>query len=170
MAEVTHGVRAILLRPAIYELWSSLVGGARARTILITDHVRPGAGERILDLWSWSGESLTAMPAGVAYFGVDISEAYIARARDHFGDRAEFVRGDASRFDPAGRQFDLALAVGVLHHLDDDQARGLFSTAANALTPEGRLVTIDPYVFRRSEPPCARGHLARPRSACTPPQ
>jgi SAM-dependent methyltransferase len=35
------------------------------------------------------------------------------------------------------------IAHGVLHHLDDDQARTLFRVARRALKPGGRLVTYD---------------------------
>jgi hypothetical protein len=41
------------------------------------------------------------------YVGVDVSDRYIARARDAFGDRAEFRVGDATRLDDDLRHFDL---------------------------------------------------------------
>ena len=39
--------------------------------------------------------------------------------------------------------FDIVLALGVLHHLDDDEALTLFQIARDAMKPGGRLVTID---------------------------
>ena len=39
--------------------------------------------------------------------------------------------------------FDIVLALGVLHHLDDNEALTLFQIAHDAMKPGGRLVTID---------------------------
>ena len=79
----------------------------------------------------------------VEYVGLDMSEYYIAEARRTFGDRAEFHVGDATIVDRALRNFDLVLAFGVVHHLDDDGSKRLFAGARTALRPEGRLVTLD---------------------------
>jgi cyclopropane fatty-acyl-phospholipid synthase-like methyltransferase len=40
--------------------------------------------------------------------------------------------------------FDIVLAIGLLHHLDDQQAINLFILAQSALKQGGRLITIDP--------------------------
>jgi SAM-dependent methyltransferase len=39
--------------------------------------------------------------------------------------------------------FDLVMANGVLHHLDDAQAKAMLRIAGTALRPNGRLVTLD---------------------------
>jgi SAM-dependent methyltransferase len=39
--------------------------------------------------------------------------------------------------------FDIVLATGVLHHLDDEEAVELFELAARCLKPGKRLVTLD---------------------------
>jgi SAM-dependent methyltransferase len=54
----------------------------------------------------------------------------------------ERVSGGARLVDGRGG-FDIVLATGVLHHLDDEEARELFRTAREALRPGGRLVTLD---------------------------
>lgn len=162
MTEITSGIRSVLSVPAIYELWSRVVGGERARTTLIAEHARPGPTARILDLGCGPGELLSLMPPGVSYVGLDISEPYIARARRRFGHRAQFAVDDATSFDPAGRQFDLALAAGVLHHLDDHQVRSVFAAAAASLTSDGRFVTVDP-VFVPDQSRAAREIISRDR-------
>jgi cyclopropane fatty-acyl-phospholipid synthase-like methyltransferase len=40
-------------------------------------------------------------------------------------------------------EFDIVLAIGVVHHLDDSHASNLFSLASRALVPGGRLLTLD---------------------------
>ena len=41
------------------------------------------------------------------------------------------------------KNFDIILAVGVLHHLDEDSAQSLFKIAQKAMKPKGRLYTRD---------------------------
>jgi SAM-dependent methyltransferase len=143
MSEIRTGVRSVLSLPAVYELWSQLVGGERARSVFVAEYVRPTPGDRVLDLGCGPGDLLAAIDPDVRYLGVDISEAYIESARRRFGDRATFRIGDAARFDVGGERFDIALATGVIHHLDDAAARRMLTTAAAALADGGRLITLD---------------------------
>jgi len=39
--------------------------------------------------------------------------------------------------------FDIVIAKGLVHHLDDVEARKLFAVGCEALKPGGRLVTFD---------------------------
>ena len=135
-------VRSILARPWVYELFSRVVGGEHARVTLVRKHIRPWGGARILDLGCGPG-TLLGYLGHVEYVGVDVSEDYIAQARSQFGGRASFRVGDATRVDPDLRNFDLVLAFGVLHHLDDTEASRLFAHARGALRDGGRLVTLD---------------------------
>jgi SAM-dependent methyltransferase len=154
-------MRSVLSRPAAYELWSRLVGGHRARIALAREHIRPVPGERVLDLGCGPGDVLPYLD-GVEYLGVDISAEYIVRGRERFGDRAEFRTGDATAVAADLRDFDLVLALGVLHHLDDDGAAAMLRGAAGALRPGGRLVTLD-NAFTPDQSPVARAIIARDR-------
>ena len=58
--------------------------------------------------------------------------------------------------------FDVALALGVVHHLDDAEARQLFQTAHDALRPGGKLVTLDG-VFAPHQSAVARYLVRRDR-------
>jgi SAM-dependent methyltransferase len=162
MTEVTSGIRSVLSRPVVYEVWSRLVGGEHGRSTLIREYARPRPADRILDLGCGPGELLAYLPGGVSYLGVDISPDYIARAREQYGTRAEFRVGDATAFDPGDDRFDLVLAFGVLHHLDDDQTGGLLRAAARAVDPGGRVVTVDP-VHAQGQSRAARAIISRDR-------
>lgn len=148
MSEVTSGVRAVLAHPGIYRAWSVAVGGRRCAGLLVRDHVRPADRARILDIGCGPGDMRAHLPRGVDYVGVDISPAYIERARERYGQSAQFRVGDATALGVDLGEFDIVLAFGVLHHLDDAQATALLLGAGRALRRDGRVVTIDPAITR----------------------
>src|SRR5439155_7760463 len=107
-------------------------------------------------------ELLDFLPDAADYVGIDISRDYVVRARERGGPRAQFRVGDATAIDPDLRGFDLVLAFGVLHHLDDLQGRRLFESAAAALRAGGRTVTVDP-TLTRGQSWAARAVISRDR-------
>ena len=82
--------------------------------------------------------------------GFDESEPYVRAAQRRFGGRGTFR---CARVTPgligAYAGFDVVLALGVLHHLDDDGCRTLLEIARAALRPGGRLVTLDGCLVQR---------------------
>jgi SAM-dependent methyltransferase len=161
MAQVTTGVRSVLSHPVVYQSFAKLVGGERVRSRLIGDHIRPWAGMRLLDIGCGPGEMFAHLPQ-VDYTGIDISEPYIEHARERFGDRAEFRVADGAGLPPDLSDFDIALAIAVLHHLDDDEARSLLAGAGSALRPDGRFVAID-CVYTPGQSRAARAIISRDR-------
>jgi SAM-dependent methyltransferase len=139
------GLRSVLASPRVYELWSRLVGGEAGRSTLVREYVRPSPGARVLDLGCGPGE-LVHLLGDVEYVGVDVSERYIAAARESVGGRAEFRVGDATNLDRDLRGFDLVLALGLIHHLDDESSRRVLNAARAALRSGGRFVSVDPTV------------------------
>lgn len=118
--------------------------GGNARAQYAQEYLRARPGERILDIGCGTAEILDYLPAGVHYIGFDLSADYIAAARARYGDRGRF-HNEPVDVALAGRlgSIDLAMANGVLHHLDDAGAHALFELARKVLAPGGRLVTLD---------------------------
>jgi cyclopropane fatty-acyl-phospholipid synthase-like methyltransferase len=56
----------------------------------------------------------------------------------------------------------VVIAVGIVHHLDDAEAKQLFQIAYDALKSGGKLVTVDG-VFTEDQSAAARWLLARDR-------
>ncbi len=88
---------------------------------------------------------MSILPQGTEYWGYDISPEYIDSAQRRFGRRAEFHCGHFNTEQVAiSPKFNLVIAIGVLHHLGDEEARNLFGLAKQALSPRGRVVTVGP--------------------------
>jgi SAM-dependent methyltransferase len=160
---VTHGIRSILSTPWVYDAAQLVMGGRAARTEYARDVIRASKQSRVLDLGCGTAQVLAFLPEGADYWGYDISADYIHAAKQRYGPRGHFVCGiptDAALADAP--PFDIVLATGVLHHLNDDEARTLMKLARVALKPDGRFVSIDP-VWADGQHPVARFLISKDR-------
>jgi SAM-dependent methyltransferase len=133
---------ALLAWPVVYRTFQRFVSG-KGRETYVHEYVRPCPGESVLDIGCGPGDMLDYLP-GVRYVGIDLSSEYVAAARGRYGTRGEFRCEDVGELvvhEPAS--FDLVMANGLLHHLDDIRASQLMHVARQALRPGGRLVTFD---------------------------
>ena len=135
--------RAILGRPTAYGLHSRVAAPEARKRFFVERFLHPAPGERVLDIGCGTAPLLEYMPE-VDYVGFDLSQPYIEEARLRFGERGTFHQR-ALTPEVVGEQepFDLAMAIGVVHHLDDAEAETLFRVAHDALASGGRLVTCD---------------------------
>lgn len=141
-------IRFILRNPLIYKFFSSLVGQGPARQIYVDDFFKVQSGTRMLDIGCGPADILHYLPTGIDYTGLDMSQLYIDDARKEFGNRGTFICDSLNaevveNLEP----FDLVVAIGVVHHLNDIEAASLFEIGREALKPGGRLVTVDPVFF-----------------------
>lgn len=131
--------------PAVFDTYQSLIGAPECHRRFIHDMVRPMPGERILDVGCGVGASLRYIPDSVDYVGVDISEAYIVRAKADHDHRGKFICADITALDPAAfGTFDRAFSFGVLHHLSDDVAARAVKFVRRVVKPGGLFISIDP--------------------------
>ena len=142
--ETAHPLWQLLRNPKLYDFVQHVAGADRVRREFVENYVRPRAGDRVLDLGCGTGDLLAFLPA-VAYFGIDLNPDYVASAQARYGERGVFQSGDATQFAQLARGlFDRVVAVGLLHHLDDDGVRRLLATAPDVLAPDGMFVSVDP--------------------------
>jgi len=155
-------VRPLLSRPAVYSAFQRLMGGRRARARFARDFIRARAGMTVLDLGCGPADILDHLH-DVDYWGFDISAAYVERARARFGGRGRFHDHAlaAAELDTLP-SFDVVLALGLIHHLDDAEALAVIRLAHRALRPGGRLVTADP-CLQPGQNPIARFLVSRDR-------
>jgi SAM-dependent methyltransferase len=140
---ILEHISSVLSYPALYLLNQSLLGGIGARRKCVLEYVRPAPKLVVLDIGCGPGYTLAWFPEP-QYYGFDISPRYIRYAKERYGTRGRFF---CQYFD-AGTlewlpQADVVLLMGVVHHLDDNEAVQLFRTLKRAMKADGRLFTLD---------------------------
>ncbi len=119
---------------------------------------------RLLDIGCGTAEILDCLPDNLTYVGFDASNDYIKMAKEKYQDRnAQFFAklvtdSNLGDFEP----FDIVIATGILHHLEDDEVIHLFSLAKKFLKPDGRIITIDP-CYLENQRTLARFIISRDR-------
>jgi SAM-dependent methyltransferase len=131
---------------ALYVLSQRLVGADLAREQCVAA-LAPRAGQRILDIGCGPAYYLGALPP-CEYHGFDTDRAQIASARERFGDKGTFYD---QPYTEAHQQklglFDGVMLLGLLHHLDDREARSLLQLVTRSLRPGARVITLDTAYF-----------------------
>lgn len=144
MAQITSGIRAVLSHPLAYSMLQNIMGAHAARKRIVTDLIKPFPGMKVLDLGCGPADILNYMP-DVKYWGYDISERYIIEAKKKFENDAHFVCKQFNESEIAELpEFDVVLAIGLLHHLDDAEVVELLKLGEMVLKRGGRILTVDP--------------------------
>ena len=151
----------LLKFPPVYRLWSTLVRGGRSRKRFVDMlHIQPGS--RLLDIGCGPAEILSSLPE-VEYVGFDANPKYIHAAQKKHGKKGKFYCQTVDEENLSTHSsFDVVLAIGILHHLDDSEAKKLFHIAFQALKPQGRLITLDG-VYEKGQSAIARYLISKDR-------
>jgi SAM-dependent methyltransferase len=136
-------ISSVLAYPALYLLSQSLVGGVGARRRCVLELVRPAPKLVVLDIGCGPAYTLAWFPEP-QYYGFDISARYIRYAKDRYGAQGHFF---CQYFEDAALEWlppaDVVLLMGLVHHLDDNDAVQLLGRVKRAMKAEGRLFTLD---------------------------
>jgi SAM-dependent methyltransferase len=99
-----------------------------------------GPAGRTLDLGCGPGAFSDLFEKG-DYVGVDLNPRYIDHARRTR--KGAFIVSDAKHVDLPDGRFNQVLIFGLLHHLPDDEVRGVLSECRRLLAPGGRVLVIE---------------------------
>lgn len=162
MAELASGIYRLLERAGVYEGLQKALGARAVRRRFVREILRPAPGDRLLDIGCGTGSLLDDLPPDVDYTGYDSNPGYIAAAERRYGSRGRFFCARVGEEPPFAGGFDLVVAKGVLHHLDDPDAGRLIRDARGHLRDGGYLVTSDP-VLHPGQSRIARFLISRDR-------
>ena len=139
------GLLRWLKAPFLYNLFQEAVGAKAVRRRLIQNHVRAKVGDKVIDIGCGTARILQDLPE-VEYLGLDTNPTYIAFARRRYRSNGIFVVGDTQSLggDLRFRDADIVMAIGVLHHLDDQDAVHCIRFANDALKMTGRFICLEP--------------------------
>ena len=145
--QINSGLRSVLAFPWVYRLFGMLVGSEANEEWFIKTVLGLRNGQKLVDVGCGPAQILDRLP-GVEYVGLDISDAYIQAARIKFKGRggANFLFGSVKDWllNPLTYEADIVLAHGVLHHVDDDEAKKILEFAYHVLKDNGRLIFYEP--------------------------
>ena len=137
------------LPPAFYDIIQLLIRGKQFQKKFINQFVKPRSGMKVLDVGCGTGWLFPLLP-GCKYTGFDACPARIKACRRRFKTNRAFLCKRLGRKMPFRRKsYDLAIAFGLLHHLDDSEAKYLVNHLRLALKAKGRLITVDGVFFKR---------------------
>ncbi len=164
MSQVTHGVRAVLSNPKVYDFFQWMMGAKQARSIVSSGYIKSRSGDYVLDIGCGTAE-IRWILSNVEYFGIDPNPDYIYAAKNRFRTLpgCTFLCATIDEVVLAALpKFDIVLATSVLHHLSDEEVVRLAKLAKAALKENGRLVTLDP-CYVEGQSPIARFLISRDR-------
>jgi cyclopropane fatty-acyl-phospholipid synthase-like methyltransferase len=129
----------------MYSLSMRLLGGHNSRRITVNKYIRQSDGDKILDIGCGPGDIVQYLPH-VTYVGFDSNQDYINQAKQRFGQQGLFFCNSIHTYsveDVEKHSYDITIAIGLLHHLNDTESTELFNIARTALRSAGRLITLD---------------------------
>lgn len=132
-------MKEVLAHPSLYRLWQAPFVKQKLGPVLSADSLDGVAS--VLDVGCGPGTNAPAFANVPRYVGADISESYIAYARNRFP--GIFVVADVTTDRFTGERFDLILLNSLMHHLDDGQTDVLLQSLPRLLNEGGRIHIID---------------------------
>ena len=136
------------IKAGVRELWPDQHDGAGTPLHpykLALELLPPGG--RVLDLATGLGAGAALLAERGRVLGVDVDGPALARARERYGARVEFLQSDAFALELEPHSLDLAVSVHTLEHVQDDA--GFLARIHGWLKREAALVLEVPLLARR---------------------
>lgn len=147
-----HISHQIVERAAIYNRIQRIVGSRRIWDSLVqtlhSDIKAMGPKDTWLDLGCGTAEFLAFLPEHISYIGIDNNPKYIQHAKVRYRNRPNslFICGDwseASQNLTDLYNIKIISLLGLLHHLNDREARDVLTLGQQLLSSKGTLFSLD---------------------------
>tara|TARA_Y100000590_G_scaffold353758_1_gene406822 strand:+ start:740 stop:1354 length:615 start_codon:yes stop_codon:yes gene_type:complete len=148
MSQKTNKLYSLFSNTAFYSFSQKVMSGTSFRRKIVKKYITKNH-VKVLDIGCGPAEILDSLPK-VKYFGYDISPTYINHAKKKYGERGNFYckKFTAKELKKLPK-FDYVLLLGILHHLDDHEAKYLMSLIKRTLRKNGRIITGDPILIKK---------------------
>lgn len=150
MRRTTSRSREVLSRvveaPAVFDTVQVLAGAAWVdrRLSAALRRLPPSPGRRFLDVGAGTGRAERTVPPGYRYLCLDADVIRIRSWRARTGGTGSGLAADATQVPFRSGSIDVVLCRAIAHHLPGDSLDGFFSECRRVLTPDGRVVLLDP--------------------------
>ncbi|NWF66371.1 MAG: class I SAM-dependent methyltransferase [Campylobacterales bacterium] len=151
MAHSDSGLQKILKNPVIFDTFQKLIGRTKSDMIFTNDYVKPFDGMRVLDIGCGTSAILKFLSEyDIIYDGYDANLSYINSSKERWKNRDKFnfhnqiVDEELLKKVGSKDSYDVVLAIGLMHHLSDEDILTLVDTAYCALKEGGSFITFDP--------------------------
>jgi len=142
----------LLRNNLVYDSYQTCVGSVSYRRRLVRKLVSPNT-LSFLDIGCGTASTVDLLPADAQYFGIDISESYLERARNRrpglqlfLGDVSESAWTESINFDTA----TICIALGIFHHLNDDELDFMLQNCIKVLPKDSQIFSMDPIITESS--------------------
>lgn len=146
----TSGIHSFLNLSVSYNFVQKIFSHQETEAFVKT-HSNVGTDAVVIDIGCGTGNILSSINNQYEYFGFDISDDYISAARLRYKDR-EKTNFFLGKFDDESSKklpkADLAMLLGVMHHLGEIELRTLLNCLSGRLKKGSKLITVDPVIFK----------------------
>ena len=132
---------------------------------LINEFIKPSPSAKVLDLGCGPGTIRGHLPEKIDYVGLDFNVKYITRAQNKYRTCSRFYCVDVKDLHKLLRdeKFDIVIAIGLLHHLNNASAMDLIQTVYHILK-EGKKILTFRYIFVPNQSKIAKFIISKDRA------
>jgi SAM-dependent methyltransferase len=132
---------------SLYQFFQFSVSRRNTLEVIRDQVLKPDGVRDVLDFGCGIGYHALEFP-NANYLGMEPLESCIRKANEMYSAKNRtFVQGDHKKLrDIESSSYDLVIAIGVLHHIDNQIMKEFIMESYRILRPGGRLTTFDPVI------------------------
>lgn len=130
---------------SLYKVFQFAVSRRNTLSVIREEVLKPDGVQDVLDFGCGIGYHALEFPEA-NYLGIEPLQSCVRKAQDLFsGSNRRFILGDHITLEEIpDSSYDLIIAMGVLHHIDDNIVSKFLEESYRILRTGGRLATYDP--------------------------